>query len=86
MKKLFYIFFIGSLLLSCNDDFMQRIPTDSINSENFWHNETELEIYCNAFYTYIVGHASGHTLSPMLSGDNQSDNMAPLNYNVIAAV
>lgn len=85
MKKLFYIFFIGSLLLSCNDDFMQRIPTDSINSENFWHNETELKIYCNAFYTYIVGHASGHTLSPMLSGDNQSDNMAPLNYNVIAA-
>jgi hypothetical protein len=85
MKKIFYIIIIFSLYVSCNDEFIQRYPTDSLNSENFWHNETELEIYCNSLYTYIVGHGSGHQLSPMLSGDNQSDNMAPLSYNVIAA-
>jgi starch-binding outer membrane protein, SusD/RagB family len=85
MKILFYTFIIFSMLISCNDDFMQRIPTDAISSESFWHNETELQIYCNSFYTYIVGHASGHTLSPILNGDSQSDNMAPLNYNLIAA-
>lgn len=86
MKKLYYIVIVASLFLfGCNDEFMQRVPTDSINSENFWHNETELEIYCNTLYTFIVGHGSGHQLSPMLSGDNQSDNMVPLSYNVIAA-
>jgi len=85
MKKLFYTYILFTILSSCNDEFMQRFPTDSINSENFWNSEKELNIYCNSFYTYIVGHATGFALSPMLEGDCQSDNMAPLNYNVIAA-
>ena len=56
---------------------MDRYPTTSISDENFWNSEKDLEIYCNGLYTFIEGHASGHTKSPLLTGDNQSDNMAP---------
>lgn len=70
---------------SCNNDFMERIPTDSISDENFWKSAKDLEIYCNGLYTFIKGHGTGHESSPLLTGDNQSDNMAPMLYNKIAA-
>lgn len=90
MKKYKYITntLLGIILLgvcSCNNDFMDRYPTTSISDENFWNSEKDLEIYCNGLYTFIEGHASGHTKSPLLTGDNQSDNMAPQDYNIIAA-
>ncbi len=74
------IFFTG-----CNNDFMDRFPSDSINDENFWKSENDMAIYCNGLYTFIGGHASGNTVSNLLSGDNQSDNLVPATYNVIAA-
>lgn len=70
---------------ACNDSFMERYPTDSINDGSFWKSTKDLEIYCNGLYTFIVGHSSGQTQSPMLIGDNQSDNMAMPTYNRIAA-
>lgn len=87
MKKYKYITntLLGIVLLgisSCNNDFMDRYPTDSINDENFWNSEKDLEIYCNGLYTFIKGHSG---ISPLLTGDNQSDNMVPQDYNVIAA-
>lgn len=77
--------FILGALCSCNNDFMDRFPTTEISDENFWKSERDMELYCNGLYTFIEGHASGYTVSPMLSGDNQSDNMAPQDYNKIAA-
>ncbi len=70
---------------SCSDDFLNRFPTDSLNSENFWHNENELKQYANDFYRVFVGHATGTSGSPIITGDNQSDNMVPLDFNLIAA-
>jgi hypothetical protein len=64
---------------------MDRFPTDSINDENFWKSLKDLEIYCNGLYTFIEGHGTYYQVSPLLSGDNQSDNMAPLVYDKIAA-
>lgn len=73
------------LLNGCNNDFMDRFPTDKVNDGLFWKSANDLEIYCNGLYTFISGHSSGQSISPMLSGDNQSDNMAPATHNTIAA-
>lgn len=87
--KLIRILLVGSImfvtLIACNDGFMDRFPTTDINDQNFWHSAKDLELYCNGLYTYIKGHGSGHDNSPLLSGDNQSDNMAPQGYNKVAA-
>lgn len=83
------IIFLGSLILSslvaCNNDFMDRLPTTDISDENFWNSSRDMELYCNGLYTYIKGHGVGYDQSPLVSGDNQSDNMAPQQYNIIAA-
>lgn len=71
--------------VACNDDFMDRFPTTDISDQNFWHSARDMELYCNGLYTYIKGHGTGHERSPMLSGDNQSDNMAPQDYDKVAA-
>ncbi len=80
--SLFALFLFAS---SCNNDFMDRFPTDSITDAYFWNSAKDMEIYCNGLYTFIAGHATGYAQSPMLAGDNQSDNMAPATYNRIAA-
>jgi hypothetical protein len=41
------ILFVSS---SCNDDFLERIPLDSITSETFWNTESNLTVYNNSFY------------------------------------
>ncbi|RHU29066.1 RagB/SusD family nutrient uptake outer membrane protein [Parabacteroides sp. TM07-1AC] len=83
------ILLAGSIMLAtlvaCNDDFMDRFPTTDISDQNFWHSARDMELYCNGLYTYIKGHGTGHERSPLLSGDNQSDNMAPQDYDKVAA-
>ncbi|GHB75076.1 RagB/SusD family nutrient uptake outer membrane protein [Persicitalea jodogahamensis] len=70
---------------SCSDDFLDRIPTDSLNESNFWHNETELKQYANSFYQSFTGHNTATAASPIITGDHQSDNMVPLNFDLVAA-
>jgi len=80
--------FLLIILAGCNDEFMDRFPTDSIVEENFWNNENELKQYVNSFYQScdaFAGHGTAHEMSPMLTGDYQSDNLVPVNYNVVAA-
>lgn len=49
MKKI--IFIISSiLLLSCNDDFMERYPLDKVSEAVFWKTEKDLELYCNVSF------------------------------------
>ena len=87
MKKSIFLSVIVILTLyGCNDNFMNRYPTDSFNDVNFWHNEGELSSYCNTLYPLlIVGHGTRFDVGPMLGGDNQSDNMAPVTPDVVAA-
>ncbi|MDQ6480594.1 RagB/SusD family nutrient uptake outer membrane protein [Dyadobacter sp. LHD-138] len=79
------IAFFALFAVSCSDDFLDRYPTDSLNESNFWHNENELKQYANMLYSNFTGHSTGTNLSPIISGDNQSDNMVPLNFDLIAA-
>lgn len=88
MKK--YMIFLSAMVIlaGCNDDFMNRLPKDSIVEENFWNSEGELNQYVNAFYPLtaaFAGHETYFTLSKLISGDLQSDNLVPVNYNAVAA-
>jgi hypothetical protein len=74
-----------ALFWACSDDFLDKVPTDSLNESNFWHNENELKQYANNLYSSFEGHATGTGQSPLITGDHQSDNMVPLNFNLVAA-
>jgi hypothetical protein len=76
---------ISFLAGACSDDFLDKYPTDSLNENNFWHNENELKQYANDMYRVFNGHSTGTNLSPIVTADNQSDNLVPLNFNVEAA-
>jgi len=39
-----------AVLISCNDDFLERGPLSSINDALFWKSANDLELYCNNFY------------------------------------
>ncbi len=49
-KKYIFAFFATSLMVSCNDDFLQRFPLDEISSETFWNTENDLRVYNNRIY------------------------------------
>jgi len=74
------------LTAGCSKDFMERYPLDKLSDETYWNTETDLELFTNPMYQSVfTGHATGFTESPIVFGDNQSDNMVPYNYNQIAA-
>ena len=68
MKK--YILALGlvSMLIGCNDDFMERYPLDNVTDENFWKTESDLKLYLNKLYpAYIKGHGDGWSQDKYLS-------------------
>ncbi|MEA4984259.1 hypothetical protein SDC9_48971 [bioreactor metagenome] len=55
MKK--YLIILATLftILSCNDDFLERPPLDTLTNENFWQSEAHLVSAANALYTAMNG-------------------------------
>lgn len=37
---------LASLLVSCNDDFLDRYPQDSVTNETYWKTEEQLRADC----------------------------------------
>ena len=37
-------------LISCNDDFLERLPLDEVAAEKYFTKPLDLEIYMNQFY------------------------------------
>ncbi|WP_407478131.1 RagB/SusD family nutrient uptake outer membrane protein [Elizabethkingia anophelis] len=96
MKKHISYLIKGTLMLilssSCNDDFMERYPLDTITEQNFWQSENDLKAYVNNFYPqYITGNngvgttVRGINEATTVYGDMITDNAAPNTYNRIAA-
>lgn len=48
-----YLICMLMFLASCNDDFMERTPLDSLSPETYFQTENELKSYTNSFYTYV---------------------------------
>ena len=54
MKKYILITLIlATTLVSCEEDFLERIPTTEITADGFFNTEGDLEIYTNGFYDYF---------------------------------
>ncbi len=55
MKK--YLIILATLftIFSCNDDFLERPPLDTLTNENFWQSEAHLVSAANALYTAMNG-------------------------------
>ncbi len=51
MKNMKYIIVLATLILvSCNNDFLERYPLDEISNETFWNTENDLAVYNNSIY------------------------------------
>jgi len=55
MKKYLIIGLMAVLFISCNDEFLDRAPLDTVTNENFWQNEEHLKSGANALYTAMKG-------------------------------
>ncbi|MGM9765562.1 MAG: RagB/SusD family nutrient uptake outer membrane protein [Candidatus Cryptobacteroides sp.] len=56
MKKITIILSIAaaaSVLMSCNDEFLDLTPLTSINDGNFWKTDQDLQTYVNGMYSYV---------------------------------
>lgn len=80
-----------TLIWGCNDNFLERIPLDSLNSETYWTSVNSLKVYNNQLYSdagnsykyqFLLGHTNSTWYSSymgMFWEDNKSDNLAPNN-------
>ncbi len=52
-NKIIYIFFLVAAFVfsSCNDEFLDRLPTTSITEDTFWNSEQDLITYNNKLYS-----------------------------------
>lgn len=94
MKKIFKyaIYAIGclSLLISCNDGFLEREPTHDLNDVNYWKTANDLKVYNNGIYNaagdngtnvfYLGNGNTGYNSSiySSMAVESQSDNFASL--------
>lgn len=76
------------VIMSCNDDFLERQPLDEISSETFWNTENDLRVYNNRIYDLarrdndvpiLMGHDAGFSSHRwgIWYLDEFADNIAP---------
>jgi hypothetical protein len=76
------------LSVSCNDEFLERVPLDKITNDSFWNTENDLRVYNNSIYhiarveddvSILVGHDEGFDSQSRghIYQDGFSDNTAP---------
>ncbi len=97
MKPSYITLFLMTVVLmfSCDDDFMERYPLDSISDQNYWKTESDLKLYTNSFYgIYIEGFDNalnlrqpyGYKGSAIPYGDLHSDNLVPQDVSTVRMV
>lgn len=53
MKNNIILLFIISLLIACNDGYLQKFPQTAITEKNFFQNTGDLKTYTYQFYDYL---------------------------------
>ncbi|MDH7464213.1 RagB/SusD family nutrient uptake outer membrane protein [Chitinophagaceae bacterium 26-R-25] len=95
-SKILALIAFSVILYSCNKNFLDKYPLDSINDGNYWNTEQDLQLYNNSLYpNYIVGFGYsfgdatvapyGYTQAAIAYGDVITDNAAPNSYSLVAA-
>ncbi|MDW5288130.1 RagB/SusD family nutrient uptake outer membrane protein [Formosa sp. PL04] len=88
IKKIGILFFATFILISCNEDFLDRYPLDELSNETFWKTENDLLVYNNSIYdlskkdsenTVLFGHDNlwRSSLASYQYLDAYTDNLAP---------
>lgn len=85
MKKMKHRYIIFTALLamvafvSCKkENFLNRYPLSSISPQNFFKNETDLQLYCNQYYSHLP-------IQNFVHADDNSDDKAPNAINSFLA-
>jgi hypothetical protein len=82
MKKLAIVYtacFAVMAIASCKkDDFLNRYPLSDISPQNFFKNETDLQIYCNQYYAQLP-------VQNFVNADDNSDDKANQSVNSLLA-
>lgn len=55
MKNILNFLLVSILLVSCNNDFLERYPLSEIAPENSFKTASDLELYTNSFYNDLPG-------------------------------
>jgi hypothetical protein len=55
MKNIIKLILISVLLISCNDDFLERYPLSAVVPENSFKSANDLKLYTNSFYNDLPG-------------------------------
>jgi len=72
---IFMTFFAVIVLASCKKDgFLNRYPLSDISPQNFFKNETDLQIYCNQYYSTLP-------VQNFVNADDDSDDKANASIN-----
>ena len=82
MKKYIFITLLFAAgLVSCEEDFLDKVPVTGISADGFFTSAGDLEIYTNGFYDYFGAgsrdlstddqsrHSEGDGLNTKLKGD-----------------
>lgn len=69
---------LSFLILSCDRDFLDRMPEDRITPEAFFNTPEDLKLFANRFYPLLPAHRS-YFYTFMI--DQNSDNLAPGMYD-----
>ena len=78
MKRIsIYIILLSGFLVSC-EDFLEKLPLDSISSFDYWTAPRDLELYVNQFYTSFPTYPFRGTI---YWNDDNSDNGLTNPYN-----
>jgi len=69
MKNIIKLILISVILISCNDDFLERYPLSEVVPENSFKTASDLELYTNSFYNDLPG------FNGIIGQDKLSDNV-----------
>ena len=71
-----------SFAISCNDEFLERYPLDSISDASYWKSATDLKMFCNTWYSNdgLLPMWRTYNLGPFMA-DAASDTQASIGYN-----
>jgi hypothetical protein len=76
------------LIISCNDEFLERVPENSISDGAVWKTPNDLQLYVNNFYNredlLLYDNNAGGSCNIgiyTIDRDNGSDTEIPRNYN-----
>ncbi|MCH7401326.1 RagB/SusD family nutrient uptake outer membrane protein [Belliella kenyensis] len=76
--KILAILLMSMVLVSCQEDFLERPPLDRLTDETYWTNESNVRTFAWGFYPqYFSGYGSGFTWGRFFSGQSLNDDFAP---------